>query len=152
MTRSGLLVWVASVIAGTTVLLGVFGLVYNPILLLAALPFGAAAYFLWSHATGRLEPRVRERARRERPRPEGGRPGAVRPGSAGGRGPKGRSGPAPADVDAARVLGVEVDADEAELRRAYRERAKALHPDAADGDEAAFQRARAAYERLRDGR
>lgn len=152
MTRSRLLVGVASVLAGTAVLMAVLGVVYNPVLLPAALPFGAAAYFLWSHVTGRLEPRVRR----------GSTSGAV--GRGGGRAGPGRGRETepgdpsrsprvePADRDAARVLGVEPDADEAALRRAFRERAKALHPDAGGGDEAAFRRARAAYERLRDGR
>jgi curved DNA-binding protein CbpA len=46
------------------------------------------------------------------------------------------------------VLGVAPDADEDEIRRAYRERAKEVHPDAAGGDEEAFKRVTEAYERL----
>lgn len=155
MTRSRILVGVAAVLAGTTALLVVFGFVYNPIILAASVPFGLATVFLWSHATGRLEARMRERARVRRDR--GGRrpgPGDRRrgPGGDGGR----RSAPTgrrpmqpPGDVDAARVLGVDADADQATIRRAYREKAKDLHPDAPDGDEAAFRRVRDAYERLR---
>lgn len=153
MTRSRILVGVAAVLAGTTALLVVFGFVYNPIILAAAVPFGLATVFLWSHATGRLEARMRERARVPR---HGPGPGARRAGSAGDRGAGRRGAPTgrrpmqpPGDVDAARVLGVDVDADEATVRRAYREKAKDLHPDAPDGDEAAFRRVQDAYERLR---
>jgi curved DNA-binding protein CbpA len=48
------------------------------------------------------------------------------------------------------VLGVEPEADASTIRRAYRERAKETHPDTEDGDEAAFKRVNAAYERLSD--
>lgn len=173
-TRSRLLVGVASVLAGTTALLFVFGLVYNPIILVAAVPFGAATFFIWSHATGRLDERMRERAR-ARPTDAGsafGRDGrgpreAAGPGAttgprggpretfAGGRTAEprdGRRGHSRSAVDAARVLGVDPEADDASIRRAYREKAKALHPDAPDGDEAAFRRVRDAYERLQADR
>jgi len=56
----------------------------------------------------------------------------------------------PSAEEARRVLGVEPDADDAEIKRAYRERAKELHPDQAGGDEEAFKRATEAYERLLD--
>ena len=49
---------------------------------------------------------------------------------------------------AARVLDVAPDADDEAVRRAYRERVREVHPDAPDGDEAAFREVRAAYERL----
>lgn len=157
MTRSRLLVGVASVLAGTTAVLVVFGLVYNPIILVAAVPFGAATGIIWSHATGRLDARMRQRARIRRPGSDAGfgrgdreRRRAPRERSRrtlGGRG-AGPS-PPPGEIDAARVLGVEPDADEAAIRRAYREKAKDLHPDAPAGDEAAFRRVRDAYERLR---
>lgn len=149
MTRSGLLLGVAAVFAGTTVLMAVLGAVYNPVLLPAALPFAGAAYFIWSHATGRLGPRMRGRART---RPTGGgrgsRPDRTHRGRA-ARAERSRQEPDPADRHAARVLGVAPDADEAAVRRAYRERARDLHPDAPGGDEAAFRRVRDAYERLR---
>jgi curved DNA-binding protein CbpA len=48
------------------------------------------------------------------------------------------------------VLGVGPDADESAVRRAYRERVKETHPDTEDGDEDAFKRVNAAYERLSD--
>ena len=185
MTRSRLLLAVAAVLAGTTVLLGVLGVVVNPILLVLSLPFGLATYQLWLHATGRLEARVQRRA----VAPNWGRPprdatsrsagratwrrpwsavdeptgtGATRSTEAGGassrRGPAssgrrrasmGRDDPRMGREEALSVLGLDRGGDERAIRRAYRERAKAVHPDADGGDEAAFRRVTAAYERLR---
>lgn len=48
------------------------------------------------------------------------------------------------------VLGVDPDADEAEIRAAYRRRAKEVHPDQG-GSVEQFQAVRAAYERLLSG-
>ena len=52
-------------------------------------------------------------------------------------------------AEARDVLGVSLTADETEIRAAYRERVKAVHPDNG-GDRAAFIRVTAAYERLTD--
>jgi hypothetical protein len=52
-------------------------------------------------------------------------------------------------AEARRVLDVEPGADEAAVRRAYRERVKEVHPDTDGGSVAAFIRVREAYERLR---
>lgn len=172
-TGSRLLLGVAAVLAGTTVLLGVFGLVYNPVLLLAAVPFAAATYFLWSSATGRLDARMRERVTTSQVRdgvdsdgggrsPDARRTGGRRDAPTGpGRGgraaagatahgrPRGRPGASETSRSAAAsVLEVDPAADEAEIRRAFREKARELHPDAPGGDEAEFRRVRTAYERL----
>ena len=48
------------------------------------------------------------------------------------------------------VLGVDPDADDAELKRAYRRRAKEAHPDQG-GSVEEFQRVKAAYESIRSG-
>jgi len=48
------------------------------------------------------------------------------------------------------VLGVDPDADDAELKRAYRRRAKEAHPDQGGSIEE-FQRVKAAYETIRSG-
>ena len=150
MTGSRLLLAVASVVAGTAVVLGVLGLAFNLVLLVLAVPFGAAAYFLWLGATGRIggspaHPRA----------PHGtdsdGRARARQAAAAGG--PRHRvsshpDAPQLARAEAHRVLGVTPGADPATVRRAYRERVKEVHPDNG-GDEAAFRRVTAAYDRLR---
>ncbi|PSP76345.1 molecular chaperone DnaJ [Halobacteriales archaeon QS_1_68_20] len=50
--------------------------------------------------------------------------------------------------EAATVLGVDPGADEATVKRAYREKVKRHHPDVEGGDEATFKRVTEAYERL----
>ncbi len=55
----------------------------------------------------------------------------------------------PRTAEACRVLNVDPDADEGELKRAYRRRVKETHPDLG-GSEAAFRRVREAYEHLRE--
>lgn len=50
--------------------------------------------------------------------------------------------------EAARILGVDVDADASAIKRAYREKVKSVHPDTESGDEASFRRVARAYERL----
>lgn len=170
MTRSRLLLAVAAVLAGAASLFVVLGAVFNPLLAAVALPFGLAAYLLWSHATGRLERRVRreaaERLRQERAQQPGGWAGVGADGRREGPGPgraagagraAGSSGRPGGDAssrsmdrgEALAVLGLSPEATQPAIRRAYRERAKAVHPDAEGGDEEAFRRVQAAYERLR---
>lgn len=50
--------------------------------------------------------------------------------------------------EAARVLGVDPGADDATVKRAYREKVKRHHPDVDGGDAATFKRLTEAYERL----
>lgn len=174
---------VASVLAGIAVLELVLGFVYSPVLLVVAVPFGAAAYLLWYHASGRLRDRVeRGRAGRYRradadpheasetggfgadPREShsgrrggftdggvgaGARYRRARQGAAGGRraDPTGRSA-GPSAAEAYSILGLDADADGEAIQRAYRERVKDVHPDLDSGDEEAFKRVQAAYERL----
>lgn len=156
-----MLLGLAAVLAGTTALLGIFGLVYNPILFVAATPFGAATYVVWRHVTGRLTPRRRERASpfdaartaretgaagRRAPLGSGDARGGdrTRPGDDAGQGAAERQ----RLREAAQLLDVEPDADPDAIRAAYRERARELHPDAPDGDADAFQDVREAYDRL----
>jgi DnaJ-domain-containing protein 1 len=76
--RSRLLVGLAAVFAGLSVLMAVLGFVYNLFLLVVAVPFGIVSYALWYHASGRLRERVRRqsraarRARRQREGSTGG--------------------------------------------------------------------------------
>lgn len=156
MTRSRLLLTVAAVLAGAAAVFVVLGAVFNLLLVVAAVPFGAAAYFLWADATGRLRGRIRRRAvdgetferrrrtaRSRREARNGGRDRTARSRfEAGPTGSMDRE-------EALDALGLSTDADQRTIRRAYRHRVKAVHPDADDGDEAEFRRIRAAYERLR---
>ena len=164
MNRARFLLGLASVLAGTTVLLAVLGAVYNPFLLVLAVPFGIGTYLIWADATDRIEPRTRTRRVRVGPsresRARGRRAGRRRDstgdgrrvtdgfgsGTRGGRSRERRSDPSV--EEARRVLGVEPDAGETEIKRAYRDRAKEVHPDQAGGDEETFKRVTAAYERL----
>jgi hypothetical protein len=161
----GLVVGLAAVFAGTTVLLAVLAFAYQPFLLLFALPFGLATYFLWYHASGRLTDRVRRTAERDRRRRanaaaegpggfEGFGPGRRAAGSRRDRaGSNSRDRPRrnpnePSIAEAYRTLGVDPGADEETVREAYRELAKSTHPDADSGDEAEFKRVNRAYQRL----
>ncbi|MFB6117030.1 J domain-containing protein [Halosegnis sp.] len=58
---------------------------------------------------------------------------------------------APREREACETLGVDVDAEAAEIRRAYRERVKQTHPDHG-GDRETFKRVRWAYEYLQEHR
>jgi len=48
----------ATVFAGTAVLFAVFGVVYNLVFFVVAAVFGAVAYFMWYHASGRFARRL----------------------------------------------------------------------------------------------
>jgi DnaJ-domain-containing protein 1 len=159
--RARFLLGLASVLAGTTVLLVVLGVVYNPFILLLSVPFGLGTYMIWADATGRIEARARRRAasrsRRGDRRRAGRGPRRRVAGGVGNETGRARSrerrsaptaGTGPTPEEARRVLDVGTDADEAEIKRAYRERVKAVHPDQAGGDEEAFKRVTEAYECL----
>jgi type IV secretory pathway VirB3-like protein len=175
--RSPLVIGLAAVFAGMTVLLVVLAAVFaDVVVLLLALPFAAATYLFWQHASGRLRERIRRQAaaaqaanerREERggfgagPRfDEGARTRFGREarqargtgrGRAGQRTQGGRIDPdaasGPSRREAYETLGLDPGADEAEVRRAYRETVKEVHPDRG-GDEAEFKEVTRAYERL----
>jgi len=63
--ESRLLIGMAAVFAGTTVLFAMFGIVYSPVLLVVAAVFGVVTYVFWTHGTGRLAARVYERVERQ---------------------------------------------------------------------------------------
>ncbi|MFC7046592.1 J domain-containing protein [Halobacteriaceae archaeon GCM10025711] len=145
---------------GLAAVMFLLGVLYSPVAWGVALPFAIAAYILWYQASGRL----RERARRREPgdrRTTGRRAnqGAARSRwsqtrDAGSRrtGRDWRSTTErnrPNDAEAHRILGVDRDASQSEIRRAYRDRVKQVHPDRDDGDEAAFKQVTAAYDRLK---
>ena len=142
----------------------------EPVLFFVALPLGAAAYMFWYQSSGKL----RERVARTRPGARstgesgGGFGAGPRSGFEGARGQqarqewerrqrqrrqrnrqRGSAGPSPSlsRAEAYRRLGLDTDAEEAEIKRAYRERIKDAHPDRG-GDEAEFKRLTEAYETL----
>jgi DnaJ-domain-containing protein 1 len=70
--RDRLILGLAAVFTGLSVLLVVLSFVYSLFLLIVALPFAATAYFMWYHASGRMETRTRARARGARRASDGG--------------------------------------------------------------------------------
>lgn len=169
MNRARFLLGLASVLAGTTVLLAVLGVVYNLLILVFAVPFAVGTYMIWGDATGRIQARARKRSRSRRSRKTRARVNRQRagPGGRGGvdsvgrtvggdtrqrRSRERRTAPTvesgQTNEEARQVLGVDAGADEAEIKRAYRERAKEVHPDRSDGDAESFKRVTDAYEQL----
>lgn len=95
----------------------------------------------------------RERVRRERVRQERARRRRARDHVTGVGGGSRRRAPADGATgmtarEAASVLGVGPDAPGEDVRSAYRERIREVHPDTEGGDEDEFKRVRDAYERL----
>lgn len=169
MDRDRLLVGLAAVFTGLTTLLVVLSFAYQPFLLFVAVPFGVVTYLLWYDVTGRLEERTRRRTRR-RARTDRRADDATRgPNGFAGFGPGRRAAGAggttdggrrtaadprradePSEAEAYRTLGVDSDASDDEVKRAYRSRVKEVHPDTESGDEESFKRVNRAYERLTD--
>lgn len=181
--RDTLTLGIAAVFAGTFVTMSVLALSHSLFLLLVALPFGAASYFLWWQVSEDLEARFRRRAEadatarreatarsraaeaaaggdsrfaeearrrvaEERRRAEAGRRAAGRGGADGA----GRRSGGPSDTGMARreafdALGLDGDASQEQIKTAYRDRVKEVHPDSG-GDEESFKRVNRAYETL----
>jgi len=164
--RDRIVLGLAAVFAGVTTVLVVLAFVRQLFLLFLALPFAVTTYIMWSHATGRLAARTRRRARRASGAGAGATRGGSNPGPGGfgatargaaGRGTTGgRTGPGaaaetgPTRREAYERLGLDPDAGDDEVRRAYRAKVKEVHPDTEGGDEERFKRVNRAYERLQD--
>ena len=159
--RDRLVLGLAAVFAGLTVVLIVLAFVRQLFLLFLALPFAATTYVMWHHATGRIEARARREARAGRATGRRGRRapggfGATARGTASGTRTTGRRAGAPAgdagpsEREAYETLGLDPGASDETVRRAYRAKVKEVHPDAEGGDEEAFKRVNRAYERLRE--
>jgi hypothetical protein len=159
----------AGVLAGLAATLFVASIAVQPFLVVAAIPFAAGASLVWQASIGEYGARGvsqsearRARARRaraanERAASDGheGTTAGERDRAAGRRRASGRERTREepdtlARREAARVLGVDADAEPAAIRSAYRERVKEVHPDTEGGDAEAFQTVNDAYERLRE--
>jgi hypothetical protein len=171
-----LITGIAAALAGCAIVLAALAVRYNPVILVVALAFAAAAAFMYYQASGRLGDRIYRAVEREarrhadddrKRRAEGGRGGFgagpredwTPPGGrrrrAGGGGQQRRrrsggtvTGQEPSEAQAYRTLGLEPGADDAAVKRAYREKVKEVHPDTDSGDEEAFKQLTRAYERL----
>jgi hypothetical protein len=156
--RDQLVMALAAVFAGLTVLLVVMTLAFKqPLLLFVAIPFGATTYFMWYQASGRMQASF-ESAGRRRANTDGGFGAGARREARRDRRrrdarERGRRRAAPETTDrptraeALATLGLDDDAGDDEVRRAYRDRVKEVHPDRG-GDEEAFKRVTRAYDRL----
>jgi len=167
--RNGIVIGVAAVLSGITVLMLIVGVVVSPFFLFAALPFGGSAYLLWYQASGRLAERVRRETAAgaaDRDRSSAG----FDPGGFGarratdGRDPRERARrtrqnrrrarasatgePALSTTDARRILEVDDTANADDIKTAYRRKAKEHHPDTDSGDEETFKKVSRAYETL----
>lgn len=135
----------AAAVSGViAVLFSLLGLTVSTVAFVVALPFFLATVVLWRQGARRVgagprrqgtRTKQRSRGRADRRRSEPAAP-ATDPG------------PAVSVADARSILGVSAGADEATIRRAYRERIKEAHPDQG-GDEERFREVTAAYETLR---
>lgn len=156
---------------GMSLLLALVGVAINPAVLVLALVFGVVTALLWYHASGRLASRVYRRVERRAagaghaktrggvgagpkdtwrgPHRRRSTAGRARGGGVGREAEERQAGSAP-PRQAYEILGLEPGADEAAIRRAYREQIKEVHPDTDGGTEAAFKRVRHAYDLLSD--
>lgn len=168
---------VAVVFGVLTAVLTVVGLLSSPAVLFLAAMFGASTYLMYYHLSGKMAAsvyrRVEQRAatdgrgprrsadrggfgaepREEWTPPRDGQRRRARQTRQRGRarqqarrGVAGSSGPTPSE--AYNRLGLDPDADQSAVKRAYRERVKEVHPDTDSGSEREFKRVQAAYETL----
>lgn len=173
MDRNGLILGVAAVLFGITVVMLLAGIVVNPFFLLVSIPFGSSAYLLWYQASGKLSDDMRQREATAT-FGSGGRNTGFDAGSFGAGSStsgnfasesarraqqyreKARANQAAdqratiSESDAYRILEIDPVADDAEIKAAYRQRVKECHPDTPSGDEEMFKKVSRAYEVLSD--
>ena len=130
-----LILALAAVFAGMTLVMVVLAVAFrDPVPLFVALPFAAATYFFWYHATGRIATGIYERVERQARRnasTDGGRGGF-------GAGPREDWTPPGGEDRWERVRGASRTARGG--RRAYDGRSRAANPNAGTGPSAAEAR------------
>lgn len=136
MTSRPIVVGLTGTFVGLTAVLAVGGVVLHPVAFAVAVPFGAVSCLLLYYAGGRRRDRAWQSTERA--------------GSTGRERDRIPAAGAMTEREAYETLGLDRTADGATVKRAYRERAKRLHPDGDDGDEDAFKRLNEAYEVLTD--
>lgn len=166
MDQNQLLMGLSAVLSGLAVLTLILGFVVSPLLLLVAIPFAGTAYLFWYQASGRLMEHARENADTYRVYDR------TNTGSRAGAGPftgdrrftreqarqnrqraRGREAPRttkqPSQKEAYRTLDLSPTATGQEIKQAYREKVKEVHPDTDTGDEEQFKRVSQAYDVLK---
>jgi hypothetical protein len=139
------LTFVFAAMTATVVLVAVAA--RQPALVVVAVPLGAATAMFWYQSSGKLRERV-DRGRRSGRSASGGGFGAGARREA--RRERQRATAQPTGIspdEAYRRLGLDPGADEREVKRAYRQKVKEVHPDRG-GDEEEFKRVTEAYETL----
>lgn len=157
-----------------TVVVALVGIAFRePVLFVVVVPLAAASYMFWYQSSGKLRERLRASAR-TRPGQQAQDRDGFGAGPRGGEGFEGargrrareewerrarrqsggtgrRAGVGPQSgmsrAEAYRRLGLEEGADEAAVKRAYRQKVKEVHPDSG-GDETEFRKVTEAYETL----
>ena len=170
MNRNGLIIGIASVFVGITVLMVVVGLAVNLFFLFVAVPFGGTAYVMWYQASGKLAERTRRQAASGQFNAAGRRrtaPGGFGAGAGNfrftarerarrarqtqqnrRRAQRGTVRPGLSRAEARTVLGVAASANQSEIKTAYRQQAKQHHPDSEGGNEEKFKQVTQAYDTL----
>ncbi|MFQ3320731.1 MAG: hypothetical protein ACI8UR_002341 [Natronomonas sp.] len=171
MEKDRIVFGLTAVFAAMTALVTLVGLVFGePVLFFVVLPLAAATYMFWYQSSGKLRERLRETQRRREAQgaERGGFGAGPREGFESARGQQAREawerqqrqqqqqrrrqgGPQPSPnvspSEAYRRLGLDAGADESEVKRAYRQKVKEVHPDRG-GDEKEFKKITEAYEAL----
>lgn len=172
MQKDRLVFGLTALFAAMTALIAIMTVVFRqPVLVVMLIPLALLTYAFWYRSSGKLRERIAQsgtRTRRSGGSETGGFGAGPREGFESARGQRarearerrqrarrgggrGRGGPQPSPSisksEAYRRLGVEPGADEAAVKRAYREKVKEVHPDRG-GDEETFKKVTEAYETL----
>ncbi|MFB6254825.1 MAG: DnaJ domain-containing protein [Halobacteriaceae archaeon] len=138
MRPSPYLVVLAGIFALIAVVFGILGVLYSPISIGVGIPFAIVAVIFWLHGSGRLHRYVRSRAQKKTSREDTTsqrRQTYAQPNSS------------QSLTEARNILDVSRHATEEEIKQAYRQKVKEVHPDQ-DGSREKFEQLNKAYETL----